>query len=889
MPISQICYTRLGAKGEGAGWQIAGKSPNLTERVCNDFENIQAIDMEAFLNQDKIIDGRLGIVTTAERTYFIKYKHLGIGEDNRPYGMSHAFVFNHNEINKLLRTPKNFLQYDGFLEIIPHEAPNKIFDEMNAFDYCDEKPVINIEFAPQLIRCVFTQLYRNETLCIIPYENDMRDQIDWVGISRQYITEIMKHIPFSLRYKLTFSSFYLPKQIPTVVSFSKDEQNCRFNCTTGGYALPSKVNLVTNPLVDYCCNVNNDSAKFELFKEIDNFVNDGGNKYSESMEMLLLAFYSTHYKYNDKKDIRDRDDELGLKLSEQEIIQNLALSIIIRKEKPSESITKLIGRFFYLCINKRIVLPENVLEELKAIQDYSVIYDAYNIYFVESIKPDELSVIEELKNFEFKTPARYNKVIDILAEKRPDVLSKYYNHQIRETSLDASKNYIKNAKKYNVFNVEMANNIAEKILQIYEEKLKFEHHSDTFLNLSKKYDTYLSEVYDGLNKSASFDLTQYYISFQEIFWQYFNWNDFNLININDYNEYTENFTSKDYPDNIKKSETIQTIHHFVSELCTSNYSNGTDNFQKLYEILTTDFYIQELKVRDKIIEQLLNFARQKNDIRKISFDSWILLNYSNTKKQVNITLLFDILERKNLLKEFINDNNCDKIITAIFIDKFKLTESLRYFAEKKYKKGNKNLQVYYQKLYRSLGGKGKEKVDKSFIKNPDDSTDNQKNRKKENKPFFKNLINNPRLLLFIILAIIIPAFFLIIKYLFPLLSEEFKYTDMSGYQNTESTDQSSAPDSHHSSETSEAANTTDIITDSIEPESQPSFESEEDPDITENTIPPSVDFFEYEVQQGDSIWDLSMRFGAAVDEILSLNGLKEKDQIYPGDILKIPN
>jgi LysM repeat protein len=43
----------------------------------------------------------------------------------------------------------------------------------------------------------------------------------------------------------------------------------------------------------------------------------------------------------------------------------------------------------------------------------------------------------------------------------------------------------------------------------------------------------------------------------------------------------------------------------------------------------------------------------------------------------------------------------------------------------------------------------------------------------------------------------------------------------------------------------------------------------------------------YVVQQGDSLWKISRRFGVSVETLKSYNQLKS-DSIKPGDTLKIP-
>ena len=58
----------------------------------------------------------------------------------------------------------------------------------------------------------------------------------------------------------------------------------------------------------------------------------------------------------------------------------------------------------------------------------------------------------------------------------------------------------------------------------------------------------------------------------------------------------------------------------------------------------------------------------------------------------------------------------------------------------------------------------------------------------------------------------------------------------------------------------------------------------------ENVIPPDVDdgVIEYVVRPGDTLWQLSQRFGTTVNAIMNLNGLSS-DLLQIGQVLKIPN
>ena len=47
-------------------------------------------------------------------------------------------------------------------------------------------------------------------------------------------------------------------------------------------------------------------------------------------------------------------------------------------------------------------------------------------------------------------------------------------------------------------------------------------------------------------------------------------------------------------------------------------------------------------------------------------------------------------------------------------------------------------------------------------------------------------------------------------------------------------------------------------------------------------------YFEYTVRPGDTLWQLSQRFGTTVNAIMNLNGLSS-DLLQIGQVLKIPN
>jgi N-acetylmuramoyl-L-alanine amidase len=45
-------------------------------------------------------------------------------------------------------------------------------------------------------------------------------------------------------------------------------------------------------------------------------------------------------------------------------------------------------------------------------------------------------------------------------------------------------------------------------------------------------------------------------------------------------------------------------------------------------------------------------------------------------------------------------------------------------------------------------------------------------------------------------------------------------------------------------------------------------------------------YIEYEIQKGDVISEIAIRFGVTIDEIINWNNLKNKS-IYPGQIIQI--
>lgn len=73
--------------------------------------------------------------------------------------------------------------------------------------------------------------------------------------------------------------------------------------------------------------------------------------------------------------------------------------------------------------------------------------------------------------------------------------------------------------------------------------------------------------------------------------------------------------------------------------------------------------------------------------------------------------------------------------------------------------------------------------------------------------------------------------------------------------------------------TSQPVETTDPVTEPDEPTPTPTAEPEPET---------------YEVQQGDTLWDIAERFGTSVDAIVEANDLDDPSSIFPGDELVIP-
>lgn len=60
------------------------------------------------------------------------------------------------------------------------------------------------------------------------------------------------------------------------------------------------------------------------------------------------------------------------------------------------------------------------------------------------------------------------------------------------------------------------------------------------------------------------------------------------------------------------------------------------------------------------------------------------------------------------------------------------------------------------------------------------------------------------------------------------------------------------------------------------------------PDPKPDPAPPEDDFFYDQVQAGDTLWGISRRYDTTVEAIAALNGIRDPNRIYVGEILKIP-
>lgn len=62
----------------------------------------------------------------------------------------------------------------------------------------------------------------------------------------------------------------------------------------------------------------------------------------------------------------------------------------------------------------------------------------------------------------------------------------------------------------------------------------------------------------------------------------------------------------------------------------------------------------------------------------------------------------------------------------------------------------------------------------------------------------------------------------------------------------------------------------------------------EDEEADANLVPESVATFEYIVEEGDTLYDIAVRYNSTVDTIMGLNQLDASSFIHPGDVLLIP-
>lgn len=54
-------------------------------------------------------------------------------------------------------------------------------------------------------------------------------------------------------------------------------------------------------------------------------------------------------------------------------------------------------------------------------------------------------------------------------------------------------------------------------------------------------------------------------------------------------------------------------------------------------------------------------------------------------------------------------------------------------------------------------------------------------------------------------------------------------------------------------------------------------------------IPPTPDYFEYQIQEGDTLSEIAEKFNTTVNMLVLLNGIDNPDLIYAGDFIKVPN
>ena len=59
-------------------------------------------------------------------------------------------------------------------------------------------------------------------------------------------------------------------------------------------------------------------------------------------------------------------------------------------------------------------------------------------------------------------------------------------------------------------------------------------------------------------------------------------------------------------------------------------------------------------------------------------------------------------------------------------------------------------------------------------------------------------------------------------------------------------------------------------------------------EAAEDLVPESANTFEYTVEEGDTLYDIAVRYNSTVDAIMNLNKLDAYSFIHPGDVLLIP-
>lgn len=78
-----------------------------------------------------------------------------------------------------------------------------------------------------------------------------------------------------------------------------------------------------------------------------------------------------------------------------------------------------------------------------------------------------------------------------------------------------------------------------------------------------------------------------------------------------------------------------------------------------------------------------------------------------------------------------------------------------------------------------------------------------------------------------------------------------------------------------------------LLDPSSPPPKDPTGTSEK-PGPTGGVSPGSAQGRTYTIQPGDSIWAIARRFGTTVEAIVRINGIRNPELIYPGEVLKIP-